>query len=420
VSQRFFPNRAFPATPFIPGVGKRPPDPELVAPMLHSQRWMANAPYLWGVDLFNAGYFWEAHEMWEAAWHAAPDETQKSFMQALVQYAAGMLKFTSGPVKTAAVLAERSLGRLNNVRTEVDHPYMGCDLGEIIKTVERMFHGEVVKQPEAQLDLQLRSRDFLGALTDRWVQPKGTSYLERDGYQLADTPDRREYYGGHSLVLDKAPDPADIESWFERWQDERGELPGTSRYLVWETLPDAPAWVAPELADGTIYERILTMVRTGYIEPKPTPDGIAIRRMSNAVDWQKLVDFTVDLGVEEHGETYGDFGRWRFEQYRDSLRRCGGGWWGAFDDDHLVAALGLFESPSLCRYQEVQTRASHRKRGIATALIGRALASSQNRFPKATSIICPVEGADAERIYKRLGFETASVGHWVMRSAGTK
>jgi len=37
------------------------PDPE---------RWPACRSYLIGVDLFNHGYYWEAHEVWERLWHA--------------------------------------------------------------------------------------------------------------------------------------------------------------------------------------------------------------------------------------------------------------------------------------------------------------------------------------------------------------
>ncbi len=417
MTRRFVPERELPAAPFIPGIGKRPPEQELRAPMLHSDRWMANAAYLWGVDLFNNGFYWEAHEAWEAAWHAAPDDTQKSFMQGLVQFAAGMLKFKSGPVKTAAVLAERSLGRMQSVMRDVDQPYMGCDLSVICDTLRRMFHGEVVEQDDAQLHLKVRSRDYLGALTDMWVLPKETNFLERDGYCIADTPDFRTYYGGHYLLLDEAPAPEDVEAWFKRWEDERGALPETSRYVVWEQAADAEPWNAPALPEGTVYERIPTMARSGPIDPVPVPDGIRLKRVSNSVDRAKLVDFIIELGVGEHGEGYTAFARWRFERYFESLRRSGGSWWAAFDGDDIVGSLGLFESPSLCRYQEVQTKPSHRNRGIATALVGRALASSQTRFAKATAIICPNEGGQAERIYTRLGFHTISVGHWLMRTA---
>ena len=33
-------------------------------------RWDACRPYLYDIDLFNQGYYWEAHEVWEGLWHA--------------------------------------------------------------------------------------------------------------------------------------------------------------------------------------------------------------------------------------------------------------------------------------------------------------------------------------------------------------
>jgi len=38
-----------------------PPDPN---------RWHECRSYLRGLDLFNHGYYWEAHEVWEGVWHA--------------------------------------------------------------------------------------------------------------------------------------------------------------------------------------------------------------------------------------------------------------------------------------------------------------------------------------------------------------
>ena len=33
--------------------------------------WRNNKAWLWAIDLFNQGFYWEAHEAWEGLWHAA-------------------------------------------------------------------------------------------------------------------------------------------------------------------------------------------------------------------------------------------------------------------------------------------------------------------------------------------------------------
>ena len=42
---------------------ERPPAPD-------PSRWQESRAYLVGVDLFNHGFYWEAHEAWEGLWHA--------------------------------------------------------------------------------------------------------------------------------------------------------------------------------------------------------------------------------------------------------------------------------------------------------------------------------------------------------------
>lgn len=65
-----------------------PPDPP---------RWRECAAYLRGVDLFNHGYYWEAHEAWEALWHACGRTgTTADFLRALIRLAAAGFKLREG------------------------------------------------------------------------------------------------------------------------------------------------------------------------------------------------------------------------------------------------------------------------------------------------------------------------------------
>lgn len=55
--------------------------------------WPTCRPYLYAVDLFNNGYWWEAHESWETVWLAAGRGSRSGlFIQGLIQVAAGQLK----------------------------------------------------------------------------------------------------------------------------------------------------------------------------------------------------------------------------------------------------------------------------------------------------------------------------------------
>jgi uncharacterized protein len=76
---RFLPDRPFPLYAYVPGHTPHPtrdPDghsygaafemPEPPDP----QEWRACRDYLYGIDLFNHGFYWEAHEVWEGLWVA--------------------------------------------------------------------------------------------------------------------------------------------------------------------------------------------------------------------------------------------------------------------------------------------------------------------------------------------------------------
>ncbi len=58
-----------------------PPDPE---------EWRACRNYLYGIDLFNHGFYWEAHEAWEGLWVACGRRgPTATYLQALNLAAAG-------------------------------------------------------------------------------------------------------------------------------------------------------------------------------------------------------------------------------------------------------------------------------------------------------------------------------------------
>ena len=55
--------------------------------------WMTNHYWLYGVDLFNHWYFWEATEYWTALWAALPkNEPPAQFIQALTMFSGGIIK----------------------------------------------------------------------------------------------------------------------------------------------------------------------------------------------------------------------------------------------------------------------------------------------------------------------------------------
>ena len=130
---RYQPQRSLPERAFIPGRGAKPALNTERMPYLAAEHWRDNAAYLWGVDLFNHGYAWEAHEAWEGLWRAAKhDDTQATFVQGLIQCAAARVKACMGDREAAQRLLGRGLARLSRVHARQGDGYMGLELARCL------------------------------------------------------------------------------------------------------------------------------------------------------------------------------------------------------------------------------------------------------------------------------------------------
>lgn len=58
---------------------------------------VTNAQWLYALDLFNEGFYWEAHEAWESFWHALGRTTPEAqFVQGLIHLTAACVKVREG------------------------------------------------------------------------------------------------------------------------------------------------------------------------------------------------------------------------------------------------------------------------------------------------------------------------------------
>ena len=121
---RYWPESSLPPYAFVPGRSPHPvSDPQghsfgiTPAPpkSFTAEEWATSRDYLSGIDLFNHGYYWEAHEAWEVLWHACKRVGPTAdFLKGLIHLAAAGVKVHEGRkvgvrnhAKRAAVLFER-------------------------------------------------------------------------------------------------------------------------------------------------------------------------------------------------------------------------------------------------------------------------------------------------------------------------
>ena len=134
---RYLPERPFPPYAFLPGRDPHPTrDPrghshgeESPAEYFSPEQWQENDDYLFGVDLYNHGYLWEAHEAWEGLWHAAKhDELQAQHLQGLIQCAAAALKIPMEQPRGLEKLSANGTARLEEVARASGGSFMGIEL----------------------------------------------------------------------------------------------------------------------------------------------------------------------------------------------------------------------------------------------------------------------------------------------------
>lgn len=138
--------RPFPPYRHLPGITPHPErSPEgyryrIEEPPAHpltGEGWAENEDFLFGVDLFNAGYFWEAHVVWERLWtlEETPPEIRR-ILRSIIQTAAACLKVQQGRLAGARKLLERA------GLEHLDLRPIGIDAPALLRDVRRFVEGE--------------------------------------------------------------------------------------------------------------------------------------------------------------------------------------------------------------------------------------------------------------------------------------
>ncbi len=142
---RLLPDRPFPPYAYTP---RRHPHP-IRDPEGHSYgmeveepaapdptAWRGCGDYLYGIDLFNHGFFWEAHEVWEGLWHACGRRGPTAlFLQALINMAAAGFQVRRGNARGMRANAKTALRLFQSAASAIGSGpgchkgrYMGLDL----------------------------------------------------------------------------------------------------------------------------------------------------------------------------------------------------------------------------------------------------------------------------------------------------
>lgn len=124
--------------------------------------WPKSRPYLRGIELFEHGYYWEAHEVWEGLWIAAGREGPVAeLLRGLILLAAAGVKIRQGRGRGAATLGARAQRCFERARQLHGQAHMaGLALDELLAFADyvRDQGPRVPGQPEADVAVVFERR----------------------------------------------------------------------------------------------------------------------------------------------------------------------------------------------------------------------------------------------------------------------
>lgn len=160
---RLAPEMALPPYTFVPGRTPHPlrdpaghlfGKPSELPPPLEPTRWQESRAYLHGIDLFNHGYYWEAHEVWEGLWRAAGRAGPTAdFLKGLIKLAAAGVKVRQGQPRGVASHAAGAAEHFRAIADEQgeDSCYLGLRLRDLLAFAGRIEQqASVVRTDEAE------------------------------------------------------------------------------------------------------------------------------------------------------------------------------------------------------------------------------------------------------------------------------
>ena len=249
--------------------------------------------------------------------------------------------------------------------------------------------------------------DSPGLTTDLdLLRLQGSTVTDHGDHLVVRTEANPTFWWGNFVLVPTAARADEVDRWVARFEEE---FPEARHRAVAFALDggDTDAWAARDWE----VERDVDLATTAGPVVGDAPDGIpaltadfTLRALTGDDDWEQSAQVGADGSPEEQHDERLVFERRRVQAQRGLVDSGLAQWFGAFDRDRLVARLGIVRLGALARYQEVVTLESHRRRGLAGALV-RAAGEWAREDPAIKRLVIVAEdGGPAIGLYQRAGF----------------
>jgi predicted metal-dependent hydrolase len=152
-THRYCPARSLPPYTYVPGLTPHPISdpkghsfghtPQPPQPLTHDN-FRTHPDYLYALDLFNHGFYWEAHEAWESLWHAAHRHGPTAdFLKGLIKLAAAGVKAKESNPAGTRRHATRAAQLFQSVQSASSNPnYLGLSLNDLLSAAQQLAESQ--------------------------------------------------------------------------------------------------------------------------------------------------------------------------------------------------------------------------------------------------------------------------------------
>ena len=142
-----------------------------------AENWHSCEEYLYGIDLFNHGFWWEAHEALETVWVAAGGRYTETgaFIQGIIQITVAHLKWFQGLHDTATRMALKGLEKMQRI----NDIYLGIECDSFRSDVESYFSGKKRNTRQDQAPIEVKKTACIITLLDKLPQGRDMDWRER-------------------------------------------------------------------------------------------------------------------------------------------------------------------------------------------------------------------------------------------------
>jgi GNAT superfamily N-acetyltransferase len=232
------------------------------------------------------------------------------------------------------------------------------------------------------------------------LEHSGSNIEEHESYLLVRSPNNPGFHWGNCVFVTDPDAVNDATRWVKTFKSAFPNANWVSVGLI-QMPADQDGWVS----HGLTLEPDDVLTTRSLPRQLPLPDGYTVRRLSGQ-DWAQsaAASMAENLRTKKYeAQTQDRFTQAQMRTRAELSERNVGAWFGAFAGDKLVADLGIVVCGTTARYQSVGTDEGHRRRGLASHLLGVAARWSADQGCDRWVII--TEAANpAGRVYRSLGF----------------